>query len=275
MITKIFYFIVVCLSFIANVNASQQHINDPVELVQNPTGRTSTSLNGQWTHIMDPYETGYYNHRYKEDIKNGFYLNKKVTKPHHRIEYDFSTADKINVPGDWNTQKEQMMFYEGTVWYHKNFTLNKQANKRYVINFGAVNYKALVYVNGVKIGSHEGGFTPFQFDITEQVNKGDNFIIVKVDNRRERDQVPTINTDWWNYGGITRSVSILDLPKTYLADYSIGLSKDNNAVISGSLKIKGQVNTKDKVTLLIPELGINKKINVNKFRWFKFYIFIV
>lgn len=264
MITKIFYFIVVCLSFITNVNASQQQVNDTVELIQNPSGRSSTSLNGQWTYIIDPYETGYYNHRYKEDTKKGYGKDIKMSKPWDLVEYNFSTADKINVPGDWNTQKEQMMFYEGTVWYHKNFTLKKAPNKRYIVNFGAVNYQAIVYVNGVKIGSHEGGFTSFQFDITQQLNKGDNFIVVKVDNRRERDQIPTINTDWWNYGGITRGVSILELPETYLADYSIGLSKDNNSVITGSIKIEGQVNTNDKVTLLIPELSINKKISVNK-----------
>ena len=76
-----------------------------------------------------------------------------------------------------------------------------------------------------------GGFTRFQFDITNKLKDGSNFIVVKVDNRRDRNQVPTVNTDWWNYGGITRSVSLLELPSTYLSDYKIHLSNQDKSVL--------------------------------------------
>ena len=62
-----------------------------------------------------------------------------------------------------------MNFFEGTVWYKKTFMYHKDASKKLFLHFGAVNYIADVYLNSEKIGSHEGGFTPFQFEITDKV----------------------------------------------------------------------------------------------------------
>jgi len=256
-------FLLLWLSIAMNAYAGQLPTSVATGLIQNPEGRNTTSLDGQWSYIIDQYETGYYNHRY-EVSKSGWFKNRKMVNSWDLIEYDFSTADKIDVPGDWNSQKEHMMFYEGTVWYHKDFSVNKKVDKRYVVNFGAVNYQAIVYVNGEKVGSHQGGFTGFQFDITEKLKDGSNFIVVKVDNRRERNQVPTVNTDWWNYGGITRSVSLLELPGSYLADYKIQLSKKDQSVITGSFKISGKPKTGEKITLRIPELDVYKQIEVGR-----------
>lgn len=261
-ITK-FNFVVACFLMAMNSYSVEYNSSGFNNLIQNPSGRNEISLNGQWHYIIDQYETGYYNHRY-EVSKNGWFKNRKMVNPWDLIEYDFSTADKIAVPGDWNSQKEHMMFYEGTVWYHKDFSLNKKADKNYVVNFGAVNYQAIVYVNGEKVGSHEGGFTRFQFDITSKLKDGSNFIVVKVDNRRDRNQVPTVNTDWWNYGGITRSVSLLELPSTYLSDYKIHLSNQDKSVIKGSFKISGKREAGEKVTLRIPELDVNRQIEVGE-----------
>lgn len=230
--------------------------------IQNVSSRESLSLNGAWSYIIDPYENGYYNHRY-QPYDQGYFKNKKITQPDDLIEYDFDAAETLQVPGDWNTQKEALMFYEGTIWYHKNFTLNKSTDKRYVVNFGAVNYQAIVYVNGNKVGSHEGGFTSFQFDISQYLTDGDNFITLKVDNRRERDQVPTVNTDWWNYGGITRDVSILTLPKSYVANYKVELNSQNPNVIQGEIWLAGAKNNNPNVTVSIPELGVKTQVKAN------------
>ena len=178
------------------------------------------------------------------------------------IEYNFDTAPTLNVPGDWNTQERELYYYEGTVWYHKNFPLSKKAGKKYVLEFGAVNYFAIIYVNGTKVGEHEGGFTSFQFDITAELTDGENFVTVKVDNSRARDQVPTVNTDWWNYGGITRSVFIAELPDTYLEDYALTLSSDRSA-INGRVKTGGMASGTS-VTLTIPELDISKAITTDE-----------
>lgn len=246
------------------LSAANTHAALPQNYVQNAHARESLSLNGQWNRIVDPYENGYYNHRYLPH-ENGYFKNAKAKTPLDLVEYNFAAADKIQVPGDWNTQDEKLFLYEGTIWYHKDFTLKKQADKRYLIHFGAVNYSAIVYVNGEKVGEHEGGFTAFQFDISDKLTDGENFVVVKVDNRRERDQVPTVNTDWWNYGGITRPVAILALPATYLADYKVQLNPDNVAVIEGNVALSGDTDKSyQAVVLSIPELNIKQNIALDK-----------
>ncbi len=232
-----------------------------MSLIQNPDSRKAISLNGKWNIIPDPYENGYYNHRY-EPHQSGYFKNKMAEHPSDLVEYNFSRSQKLNVPGDWNSQDDKLFFYEGTIWYHKDFELNQQADKRYIIYFGAVNYSAIVYVNGEKVGEHRGGFTAFQFDITGKLKDGDNFVVVKVDNRRERDQVPTVNTDWWNYGGITRSVSILELPQNSIEDYVVQLKKGAKTQLEGWVKTTNA--SKENVRLDIPELKISHAIELNK-----------
>ena len=234
-----------------------------LELIQNTDARKHVSLNGEWHIIPDIYENGFYNHRYEEK-ENGYYKNAKIQHPSDLIEYDFSASPTIQVPGDWNSQSERMFFYEGTVWYHKDFSLNKKKSKHYILHFGAVNYEAVVYVNGKKVGRHEGGFTSFQFDVSSLLVQGDNFVVVKVDNRRERDQIPTVNTDWWNYGGITRPVKLLELNAEYVADYAFQLDQENENQISGWVEVASKIKTNyGSVEISVPELGILKTIQLN------------
>jgi beta-glucuronidase len=232
------------------------HAKEDLMLVQNSDARSGFSLDGQWNVIVDPYENGFYNHRYQEH-SNGYFKNANAKQPLDLIEYDFSRSQKLQVPGDWNSQDEKLFLYEGTVWYQKDFALNKLKNKRYLIHFGAVNYQAIVYVNGEKVGSHEGGFTAFQFDITEQLISGDNFVVVKVDNRRERDQIPTVNTDWWNYGGITRSVKILELEQHYVADYFVEYLDEGR--IQGWVQLNAELKN-ESVDVSIAELGLRQTL---------------
>ena len=84
--------------------------------------RPATSLNGEWASIVDPYFSGLFSFHHEEK-KNGYFMNYKA-KPGDPFptEYDFSKAPKLKVPGDWNTQRESLMFYEGPIWYEKDFT---------------------------------------------------------------------------------------------------------------------------------------------------------
>src|SRR5690606_37835420 len=100
--------------------------------------RDATSLNGEWKIIVDPYENGYYNYRYEpfdqqqNPSVNAYFTDSKPQKPSDLIEYDFDKADSLQVPGDWNTQKEKLYYYEGSVWYRKKFdapVVDKKANK--------------------------------------------------------------------------------------------------------------------------------------------------
>ena len=238
-------------------------------LITNTPNRSTTSLNGKWHYIIDPYENGYYNYRllpFDED-KNpqtdaAYYTNKVSIDGRERVEYNFGKSATMNVPGDWNSQLEELKWYEGTVWYQKSFDYNLAANKRLFIYFGAVNYEANVYLNGVKLGKHVGGFTPFNYEITSLVKAKDNFIVVKVDNKRKPEAVPTVNTDWWNYGGITRDVLLVEESENFVIDYSLQLDKGSNSTLKGFVKIDG-TNLAQTVTLSIPELKINQQIKTN------------
>jgi len=225
-------------------------------LITNTDGRKTISLDGQWRTIVDPYETGYYDYRYLPS-PNGYFKDAKPKTKNDLIEYDFDTSETLNVPGDWNSQKEKLLLYEGTIWYRKTFDYQKNPNTRLFVYFGAANYVADVYLNGEKLGRHEGGFTPFNFEITNLVHDKANSLIVKVDNKRRRDGVPTLNTDWWNYGGLTRDVKLLETPSTFVQDYSIQLKKGSREQISGWVQLNG-TKPGQKVTVRIPEAKIAK-----------------
>lgn len=230
-------------------------------LIANIDGRKNISLDGQWQTIIDPYETGYYDYRYLPSA-NGYFKNAKPQTKSDLIEYNFDTSETLKVPGDWNTQRERLMFYEGTIWYKKSFDYQRKQNTRLFVYFGAANYLADVYLNGEKLGRHEGGFTPFNFEITNLVRDKGNFLVVKVDNKRRRDAVPTLNTDWWNYGGITRRVMLVETPATFVQDYFIQLQKGSREQIAGWVKLNGE-KLNQKVSVEIPEAGISKSFTTD------------
>jgi len=231
------------------------------DLLTNVRGRSVVSLNGNWQIIIDPYETGYYDYRY-QPREDGYFKNAKPKNPGDLIEYDFDSAQQLNVPGDWNSQDDRLLFYEGTIWYKKSFDYQKKAGTRLFVYFGGANYVADVYLNGQKLGHHEGGFTPFNFEITNTAKNKDNFLVVKVDNKRRRDAVPTLNTDWWNYGGLTRSVTLIEEPETFIQDYVIQLKKGSLDEIAGWVKLNGTA-ANQAVTIEIPEAKVKNSVRTD------------
>ena len=239
------------------------------EVMLNIPGRTSFSLNGKWNYIVDPYENGYYDYRYEPFDKNenptgGYFLDRKPTSKSDLVEYDFDLMPTLMVPGDWNSQDDKLFYYEGTVWYRKLFEYTKkEASNRVFLCFGGANYETDVYLNGRKLGKHTGGFTPFNFEITGNLKEGSNSVVVKVDNKRRRDGVPTLNTDWFNYGGITRDVCLVEVPGTFISDYFIQLAKGKEDLISGYVKLNGQQHSQ-KIRIEIPELKIATEVNTDE-----------
>ncbi len=227
--------------------------NSPSPLIGNVSGRTAISLDGTWNTIVDPYETG---------LGSRFYENAKPKTKSDLVEYDFDRSPKLKVPGDWNTQRDSLLFYEGVVWYQRYFSYQKQAHVRTFLYFGAANYRARVWLNGVKVGEHEGGFTPFDFEVTDKIAEGDNSVVVEVDNTRRADGVPARNTDWWNYGGLTRSVELIEVPGTFIENYSVRLAKDGGH-IEGSVTVNGPRNMST-ITVEIPEIGVKQSASSDK-----------
>jgi len=234
--------------------------NEP--LIQNPDGRHGLSLDGAWQIIIDPYDNGYYDYRY-QPRGDGYFLNQKSRSESDLIEYDFDRSETLNVPGDWNSQQVKLFLYEGTIWYKKDFQYHQQPGHRLFLYFGAANYAAQVYLNSQKIGEHIGGFTPFNFEITDRIMDGNNFLIVRVNDQRRREGVPTLNTDWWNYGGLTRSVRLIETPQTFIRDYFIQLKKNSRDTIQGWIQLDGN-SLKQSLKVNIPAAGISQKVVTNE-----------
>ena len=239
-------------------------------LITNVSNRTTISLNGKWQYIVDPYETGFYDYRHKEKNENDkdAYWNSDVPENKtDRKEYGYKDKNSLKVPGDWNSQDPKFLYYEGTVWYKRSFDFkNIDSGKKVFLYFGAVNYECHVYLNGKKLGMHKGGFTPFNFEILPDLLKEkDNFLVVKVDNKRYADEIPTLNTDWWNYGGITRNVSLVIVPKAFILDYNIQLQRvsalSKEKTVEGWVKCNTPIN--ENILFEIPELKFKKEIIVN------------
>ena len=229
-----------------------------VPQVANVMARQTTSLNGEWNYIVDVQEEGYYDYR-MNPMRWGFFVNAKPQRPEDLIEYDFDKAPTMQVPGDWNTQDDRLFFYEGTVWLKRSFEWHRNGDHRTLLYFGAVNYEAHVYVNGKQAGHHLGGFTPFNYDVTDLLKEGDNFVIVKVDNKRRAENVPTLIFDWWNYGGITRDVLLIDVEPVYIENYRLQLESLEGRRLSFSVRLN-RPEAGQQVTLSIPELKVRKTL---------------
>lgn len=260
--SRLFTQFILCLCCLASFM-----LNGQSPIIQNVYNRDITSLDGEWKIIADPYENGFYNYRYEpfenqsNPVEAAFFTNSKMESKTDLIEYDFDKSESLNVPGDWNTQDDRYFYYEGSIWYKKSFDYQlKKDENRLMIYFEASNYETDVYFNGKKLGKHIGGFTPFNYDLTGLLRDKDNFVIIKVDNKRKKEGVPTLNTDWWNYGGITRSVKLVEVPATYIYDYSIQLDPDNDKMIDCHVSVKGSNPGNHPVTIEIPELRIKKTI---------------
>lgn len=219
----------------------------------NVYGRNLQSLNGKWDAIVDLYAQG---------RRNKIYLNKKTQSKTDFYEYSFENGLRLNVPSDWNSQLPELKYYEGTIWYARKFDIAEQSDKRFFLYFGAVNYRCRIYLNGKDIGQHEGGFTPFQIEVTDEVQEKNNFLAVEVNNARTADAIPAMAFDWWNYGGITRDVFLVSTPKVFIKDYFIQLDKYKADKIDAHIKLSEKIANAS-VTIEIPELKVKQTVKTD------------
>ncbi|MGD0294967.1 MAG: glycoside hydrolase family 2 TIM barrel-domain containing protein [Terracidiphilus sp.] len=223
--------------------------------------RQAIGLNGDWHTIIDPYFDGLYT--FHHEIRNdGYFLNEAPRPGSNKLlEYDFSKSPTLRVPGDWNSQREMLSYYEGMIWYQRDFDYQPREHYRTFFHIGAANYKAILWVNGSQVCMHEGGFTPFDCEVTKLLHPGKNFAVVAVDDTRQADGVPTQNTDWFNFGGLTRDVSLVDVPERFIDDYDLHLNLSRTA-------IEGWVHVQDaapgaSVSVSIPELHLESDVLVD------------
>ncbi|MCL3781418.1 beta-glucuronidase [Prolixibacteraceae bacterium JC049] len=231
---------VLILVFCLGVKTNAQNLNTA-------TLRDTQTLDGIWNVHIAPFgDAGKAN------------MSKTVAADH----IDPVFMDRLKVPGDWNTQSEKLYYFEGAIFYKRNFNRKKEAGKRFFIHFGAVNYQANVYLNGKEVGMHTGGFTPFNFEITDVMNDGENTLVVRATNDRRKAAMPTVRYDWWNYGGLTRSVSIVETPATFISDFTIHLQQNSPKNIEGQVQLTGE-KANQEVMIEIPELKVKKTLKTN------------
>ena len=196
--------------------------------------RLTLSLNGEWHYILDPYLNG------GGSGRSGYPMDEELPAGSNKLlEYSFAKSPTIKVPGDWNTQRVSLLNYEGGFWYERHFQYQPQAGHRTFLHIGAANYRSRVWVNGQLLCAHEGGYTPFDCEATKAVKAGSNSVVIFVDSTRIADGVPTLKTDWYNYGGLTRDVSLVTVPESFIDDFELHLDRATRSVIEGYVHVEG------------------------------------
>jgi beta-glucuronidase len=152
----------------------------------------------------------------------------------------FDGGEMIAVPASWNDQFEDWRDYTGTAWYQTAFGLPwGWRGQRIYVRFNAATYLTEVWLNGQRLGEHEGGHLPFVFDITNHVQDENNVLVACVDGELLPDRVPPgglkgqpdaswgredfpdTNYDFFPYCGIQRPVLIYTMPQEAITDLTV------------------------------------------------------
>jgi len=222
----------------------------------NITGREAESLNGKWNFAPDLYDTCRRSHWFSADRFDA--AGRELP-----LDFDWENWELLNVPSCWNLQRPELHYLEGSGVYTRTFSyFPRTTGERLLLRFEGASYRTTVFLNGTFIGTHDGGSTPFNADISDIV-KQDNRIIVSVDARRSPDRVPMENTDWFNYGGIYRDVVLVRLPPVYIKDWFVRLGEDSSTVLADIYTASAEGTEVNGAALLeITELGIRQEIAV-------------
>ncbi|HSJ75584.1 MAG TPA: glycoside hydrolase family 2 TIM barrel-domain containing protein, partial [Gemmatimonadales bacterium] len=143
---------------------------------------------------------------------------------------------RIRVPGPWQAQFDDLRDYSGVAWYRRHFDLaDGRSNGHpagFVLHFGAVDYFATVWLNGQQVGEHEGGYLPFELDVTDSLRRdGANELVVRViDPGNDADfppeftfaEIPHGKQSWYGpIGGIWQSVYLERRARTHLTQLRV------------------------------------------------------
>ncbi len=201
--------------------------------IQN-TVRNKLDLSGIWDFRTDPDEVG---------AQSGWFNGLAESRP-------------IAVPGSWNEQYEDLFNYLGLAWYvTRTYVPQSWQGERVFLRVGSANYYGTVYVNGEKVGSHEGGHLPFAFEITDRIKwDQENVIATSVENHLQPTRVPSgnMNTsmgmfmstprttfDFFPFAGIHRPVVLYSVPQSYIEDVTVVTNIDGT---TGTVQVRVQLN---------------------------------
>lgn len=227
---------------------------DVSPLLVNAQARDYQSLNGMWNIIID--EAGM---AWRVITNNDYVAGNDVDRivRSRLVEHSFDERKQLKVPGDWNSQSPELDRYRSRILYQKNVDLKVKEGKRYIMHFGGANYTTDLFVNNRLVGRHIGGYTSFNFDVTEFVKDGSNSIIVRVDAHLDETTIPTMRTsDFWKYGGLIGDVGLVTVPATYISQYQVYLNDLNSREITGWVKLEGEQVAGQQVQLQISKARV-------------------
>ena len=230
----------------------------PSNLIGWIDNREYLSLNGQWKYIVDPMDNGLP----ETSFFGGFPENKTQKDGYELIEYNFDQADVINVPGAWNEQKDELFFYQGSIWLFKKFNFNIDPNKLNHLYIGASNFSTKIFLNGERVGQFNSGYTAFNFDISDYLIDGENVLLVQINANLSENSVPTKKTDWWPYGGLVGDVLIVNTPKIFIENAYVQISDLQKKQLNFRAKLN--LNKNMNIKLIIDELNLQRSFTTNK-----------
>ena len=230
----------------------------PSNLIGWIDNREYLSLNGQWKYIVDPMNNGLP----ETSFFGGFPENKTQKDGYELIEYNFDQADVINVPGAWNEQKDELFFYQGSIWLFKKFNFNIDPNKLNHLYIGASNFSTKIFLNGERVGQFNSGYTAFNFDISDYLINGENVLLVQINANLSENSVPTKKTDWWPYGGLVGDVLIVNTPKIFIENAYVQISDLQKKQLNFRAKLN--LNKNMNIKLIIDELNLQRSFTTNK-----------
>ncbi|AIQ73223.1 beta-galactosidase [Paenibacillus odorifer] len=189
------------------------------------------NLNGQWQFEIDHGKSG------KE---RGYPVN----------EHNLSGTITVPFCPESRLSGVEYKDFMAAVWYKREFTVPENwTNGRVILHFGAVDYMAEVWVNGVSVGTHRGGYTPFSFDITSNLLAGGNVITVYAEDDvrsgrqprgKQSEQFHSHGCDYTRTTGIWQTVWLEQVPETYLSNLKVVADPDNGCVHL-EMKVQGNV----------------------------------
>jgi hypothetical protein len=159
--------------------------------------RSTVSLDGIWTFQTDPYAVG-------------------VSQ---RWQHSTGFERRVEVPAAWQLYGPDLVAYAGHAWYHRAFEVPPGwSDGEVVVQFDAVDYEATVWLNGERVGMHEGGYTPFEFTLPHVRRDGLNHLVVRVWDPLDNAEIPHGKQGAWytRVSGPWQPVRLLHRPAAHL-----------------------------------------------------------
>jgi beta-galactosidase len=130
------------------------------------------------------------------------------------VPHTYNAADS-GIGGAKARGEPEGVYYRGPAWYRLSLDHAPEPGKRYYLHFGGATLKADIFLNGRAIGTHEGGYAAFRYDVTDALRAGRNLLAVRVDNARNTRYAP-LNGDFNIFGGLYREVKLIETPDLHI-----------------------------------------------------------